>query len=92
MAVAKSTIARIETLEMSPKADFLTKALRLFRDAGVAIDFLGLDKVVVTIDAVGLQEALNRLNSVQMRRKDRVSKDKIYQPSDHQTNPNVGSW
>lgn len=69
--VAKSTIARIETLEMTPKADFLTLALRIFRDAGVVIDLLYSDKIVFTVESTALQEAQSRLNSEQMRRSDR---------------------
>lgn len=71
MQVAKSTIARIETLEMTPKADFLTLALRTFRDAGVVIDLLYSDKIVFTVESTALQEAQSRLNSEQMRRIDR---------------------
>ena len=71
MHVAKSTIARIETLEMIPKADFLTLALRMFRDAGVVIDLLYSDKVVFTVESTALQEAQWRLNSEQKRRSDR---------------------
>lgn len=71
MAVAKSTIARIETLEMTPKADFLTLALRTFRDAGVVIDLLYSDKIVFTVESTALQEAQSRLDSEQMRRSDR---------------------
>lgn len=71
MAVAKSTIARIETLEMTPKADFLTLALRTFRDAGVVIDLLYSDKIVFTVESTALQEAQSRLNNEQLRRVDR---------------------
>lgn len=71
MEVAKSTIARIETLEMVAKADFLTRALRIFRDAGVVVDLLHEDKVAFTIEIVGLREAQDRLQNEAMRRSDR---------------------
>jgi transcriptional regulator with XRE-family HTH domain len=35
MGVAKTTVARIETLEMSARAEFITKAMRVFRQNGV---------------------------------------------------------
>lgn len=71
MEVAKSTIARIETLEMIAKADFLTRALRIFRDAGVVVDLLDADKVAFTIENKGLMEAQSRLQDDEMRRPDR---------------------
>lgn len=71
MDVAKSTIARIETVEMVAKADFLTRALRIFRDAGVAIDLLHEDKILFSVESSGLLEAQNRLQNEAMRRSDR---------------------
>lgn len=38
MGVSRTTVARIETLQMAAKADFLIKALGLFKSAGVEID------------------------------------------------------
>lgn len=92
LEVAKSTVARIETLEVAPKAELLIKALRIFRDAGVVIDLLSLDKVVVTVETAGLQEALSRLNNEQMRRADRAVPSPNYVSSDVETNPNAGTW
>lgn len=71
MEVAKSTVARIETLEMVAKADFLTRALRIFRDAGVVVDLLDADKVAFTIESKGLVEAQSRLQDDEKRRIDR---------------------
>lgn len=71
MNVAKSTVARIETLEMAIKADFLTKGLRLFREFGVELDVLQADRLVLSIEAQGLQEALRRLEDENLRRSDR---------------------
>ena len=71
MNVAKSTIARIETLEMTAKADFLTRALRIFQEKGVVIDLLQADRVVISIGLEGLQEAQQRLENEAMRRTDR---------------------
>ena len=88
MEVAKSTIARIETVEMTAKADFLNRALRLFRDAGVVVDLLDSDKVAFTVEITGLIEAQNRLKNEAMRRSDRKSNtmtgpmDKVVRPKD----------
>lgn len=77
MNVAKSTIARIETLEMTAKADFLTRALRLFRDAGVTIDLLQEEQVALVVEAAGLFEAELRLQNEGMRRRDRKPKEQV---------------
>ena len=71
MGVAKSTIARIETVEMTAKADFLTRALRLFKDEGVLVDLLASDSVTLVVEADGLTQAQDRLLNEGMRRKDR---------------------
>lgn len=71
MNVAKSSIARIETLEMVAKADFLTRALRIYREAGVVVDLLLSDKVELIVEARGLEEAQQRLHNEAMRRADR---------------------
>ena len=71
MGAAKSTIARIETMEVSAKADFLMQALRLFRESGIQVELLESDKVVITVEMAGLQEAQSRLTNEQMRRSDR---------------------
>lgn len=41
LGVAKSTVARNETLEMAMRADTLTSMLRVMREYGVDIDVLG---------------------------------------------------
>ena len=71
MNVAKSTIARIETLEMSAKADFLTKALRLFAEAGVSVDLIQSKGLSIQIDNSTLIEASKRLKDDSRRRSDR---------------------
>lgn len=71
MNVAKSTIARIETLEMTAKADFLNRALRIFREQGVVVDLLQEDRVVMSVELKGLHEAKARLDNEALRRTDR---------------------
>ncbi len=69
--VAKSTIARIETLEMAAKADFLTRVLRLYQEHGVTVDLLQADKVSFTVGIEAFKEARSRLENEAMRRSDR---------------------
>lgn len=76
MKVAKSTIARIETVEVTAKADFLVRAFQLFQAQGVIVDIIQPDKVALTIEAEGLQEARSRLQNEVMRRSDRKSERK----------------
>ena len=71
LAVAKSTIARIETLETLPRAGLLMQAMRLFREAGVHVDLLNGDRVVIAIEKEALQEAKERLENELLRRSDR---------------------
>ena len=46
LRVAKSTVARIETLEMAARGDFVIKAIQLFRQAGVEIDLSDVKRVL----------------------------------------------
>ena len=69
--VAKSTVARIETLEMAPKAEFLLRALQLFKNAGILIDLTEGDKVSFTVVSNGVEEAASRLADDGQRRSDR---------------------
>lgn len=72
MGVAKSTVARIETLEMATKAEFLTKALRLFQQSGLTIDLLQLNALNINVVESALVEAKDRLKNETMRRSDRA--------------------
>ena len=74
--VAKSTIARIETLEMVAKADFLNRALRLCREQGVSVDILSSSGLGLVVDSQGLMRAKVRLGDENQRRSDRKAKTK----------------
>ncbi len=74
--VAKSTIARIETLEMVAKADFLNRALRLCREQGVSVDILSSSGLGLVVDSQGLMRAKSRLGDENQRRSDRKAKTK----------------
>jgi transcriptional regulator with XRE-family HTH domain len=71
LGVAKSTIARIETLEMSPKADLVTRAMRLFREAGLEMDLYQPSDLSVNISGSAILEAIARLKDDTKRRSDR---------------------
>ena len=71
MEVAKSTITRVETLEMAAKADFLNRAMRLFRDAGVIVDLYQLDTIPMSIESKAILIAKGRLEDGSLRRSDR---------------------
>jgi len=71
MGVAKTTVARIETLEMSARAEYLSKALRIFYEAGIEVDMSQLDSVPIRVSMLGVAKAVDDLQDVNKRRKDR---------------------
>ena len=71
MGVAKTTVARIETLEMSARAEYLSKAIRLFREAGIEVDLSELDAVPIKVSMLAVAKAVDDLQDVSKRRKDR---------------------
>lgn len=71
MGVAKSTVARIETLEMVAKADFLARAIQLFRQAGVEVDFTGVAALRLDVGQEVIRGALEALEDESRRRSDR---------------------
>ena len=73
LGVAKTTVARIETLEMSARAELLNKAMRLFRNAGVDVDLYNLDAVLIRINGTAITQAIVDLQDVNKRRSDRRS-------------------
>jgi hypothetical protein len=66
-------VARIETLEMSARAELLNKAMRLFRTAGVDVDLYNLDAVLIRINGTAITQAIVDLQDVNKRRSDRRS-------------------
>ena len=71
MGVAKSTIARIETLEMGAKADFLIRAIQLFRQAGVEVDLAGAASIRMDVGQTAVLAAITALEDESKRRSDR---------------------
>ena len=70
LGIAKSTVARVETLEVRLKADFLYKALKIFKEHGILID-LSQDDLPITLTNSLFLYAQNRLLDENMRRVDR---------------------
>ena len=71
MGTAKSTITRVETLEMGAKADFLNKAMRLFREVGVTVDLYQLDAISILVEPKAVLLAKSRLEDGLLKRSDR---------------------
>ena len=63
LGVAKSTVARNETLEMAMRADTLTAMLRVMREHGIEMDVLGSPtELTVSISQEALVHAAERFN------------------------------
>ncbi len=73
MGVAKSTVARIETLEMAARGDFVIKAIRLFKDAGIDMDLSDAKELPFKISEFGITSAISALADESNRRSDRKS-------------------
>ena len=71
LGVAKSTVARVETLEMGAKGDFLVRAIQLFRQAGVEVDLAGSVNIRMDIGKQALLGAIAALEDETKRRSDR---------------------
>jgi transcriptional regulator with XRE-family HTH domain len=71
LGVPKTTIARVETMEGSLRADQFTKIMRLFNDLGFSLDFMYSDEVTLRITVKGLETAGARLSDENRRRSDR---------------------
>lgn len=74
LEVAKSTIARVETLEMTVRAEFLMRAISVLKEAGVELDFLSDKGLSIHISIKGIEEAAQRLADEDRRRSDRKKK------------------
>jgi transcriptional regulator with XRE-family HTH domain len=74
LGVAKSTIARIETMESVASAVVLMRAMQLLREGGVTVDLLTGKELTFHVASVALEEAARRLQDEQRRRVDRKKK------------------
>lgn len=82
MGVAKSTVARIETLEMAAKGDFIVKAMRLFREAGIDVDLSAVTDLPIRVSDSAITAAVEALNDDSKRRSDRRAGIASLRPKD----------
>jgi len=62
--ISKPTIARIESMGLSPRADTINTLLNVFRTEGVEIDILA-EEVIVRFKKSALLELQNNLSKVE---------------------------
>ena len=78
LGVAKSTVARTETMEMAMRADTLMTMLRVLREHGVELDLMSDEqRVSIEVHPEGLQQALEQLQDEDKRRSDRQRSTKV---------------
>ena len=75
MGVAKSTVARIETMEMKANADFLLNCLYFFKSIGIELDMHDYDNLVIRVSNQAINTAAPNLEDVTKRRSDRKVKE-----------------
>jgi transcriptional regulator with XRE-family HTH domain len=75
MGVAKSTIARIETMEMKANADFLLDCVYFFKSIGIELDMHDYDNLVIRVSNQAINTAASNLEDVTKRRSDRKVKE-----------------
>lgn len=71
MKVAKSTVARIETLEIAAKGDFVMRAMRLFRENGIDVDLLSASDLPILISDRAIAASVDAIKDETNRRSDR---------------------
>ena len=75
MGVAKSTIARIETLEMKATAEFLLDCVYFFKSIGIELDMHDYDNLIIRVSNQAINTATSSLEDVNERRSDRKVKE-----------------
>ena len=75
LGVAKSSITRMETVEMAIPSIFAMRAMQLFRENGIEFDIFSSDSTSVIITEKALQIAKNRLEDNTLRRSDLVPRE-----------------
>jgi DNA-binding XRE family transcriptional regulator len=71
IGVAKTTIARIETLEMKSSAEFLLEVLQFFKAIGIEVDIQSMDGIVIRVSNQAINTAISSMTDVNNRRSDR---------------------
>ena len=75
MGVAKSTIARIETLEMKATAEFLLDCVYFFKTVGIELDMHDYNALVIRVSNEAINSAAAKLEDFNERRSDRKVKE-----------------
>jgi transcriptional regulator with XRE-family HTH domain len=75
MRVAKTTIARIETMEMKATAEFLLDCVYFFKSIGIELDMHDYDNLVIRVSNQAINTATSSLEDVTKRRSDRKVKE-----------------
>ena len=73
LGVAKTTVARVETMEMKPSATFLIESMQLFKKYGVDISLLDAE-LSITFSNEAMSTAESLLLDETKRRSDRKRK------------------
>lgn len=71
LAMAKTTLARFETMEGGLNATQLSGLVKLYHDHGVSLEFMTSEDVAVTADPMAVGYAFSRLEDEALRRSDR---------------------
>lgn len=71
LGIAKTTLARLETLDGGLRADQLAQMIRLYKSMGVDMELFQDDQVSIKVDRETLLQAKARLEDDQLRRTDR---------------------
>lgn len=71
LGIAKTTLARLETLDGGLRADQLAQMIRLYKGMGVDMELFQDDQVSIKVDRETLLQAKARLEDDQLRRADR---------------------
>lgn len=71
LGIAKTTLARLETLDGGLRADQLAQMIRLYKGMGVDMELFQDDQVSIKVDRETLLQAKARLEDDQLRRTDR---------------------
>lgn len=71
LKVAKSTVARVETLEIAAKGDFVMRAMRLFRENGIDVDLMSASDLPIRISDRAIAASVDAIKDETNRRSDR---------------------
>lgn len=77
IGVAKTTLARIETLETQVKLDIYFKSMRVLSGYGVDIDITSSDDILVRVSKKAQQTIVDNFSDEDKRRSDRKKNEMI---------------